>query len=48
VTLTETERAPFKKAATAMQDSFASKSDSNKKILDQMMADLKETEAKTK
>ncbi len=48
VTLTEGERAPFKKAATAVQDSFASKSDSNKKILDQMMADLKEAEAKTK
>ncbi len=48
VTLTESERAPFKKAATAVQDSFASKSDSNKKILDQMMADLKEAEAKTK
>ena len=48
VTLTELERAPFKKAAIAVQDSFASKSDSNKKILDQMMADLKEAEAKTK
>jgi len=48
VTLTESERAPFRKAATAVQDSFASKSDSNKKILDQMMADLKEAEAKTK
>jgi len=48
VTLTQSERAPFKKAAIAVQDSFASKSDSNKKILDQMMADLKEAEAKTK
>ncbi len=48
VTLTEGERAPFKEAAKAVQASFASKSDSNKKILDQMMADLKEAEAKTK
>jgi|GEM_PF-416245 TRAP-type C4-dicarboxylate transport system substrate-binding protein len=48
VTLTEAERAPFKKAAKAVQDSFASKSESNKKLLDQMMADLKEAEAKTK
>ena len=45
VTLTEAERAPFKKAAIAVQDSFAAKSPSNKKILDQMMADLKEAEA---
>ncbi|WP_022665165.1 TRAP transporter substrate-binding protein DctP [Desulfospira joergensenii] len=48
VTLTEKERAPFKEAAKAVQKSFASKSASNKKILDQMMADLKEAEAKTK
>jgi len=48
VTLTKEERAPFKKAAETVQESFASKSDSNKKILDQVMADLKEAEAKTK
>jgi TRAP-type C4-dicarboxylate transport system substrate-binding protein len=48
VTLTAGERAPFKRAATAVQESFASKSDSNKTILDQMMADLKEAEVKTK
>lgn len=46
VTLTEAERVPFKKAAMAVQASFASKSESNRKILDQMMADLKEAEAK--
>jgi TRAP-type C4-dicarboxylate transport system substrate-binding protein len=44
VTLTKEERAPFKEAAKAVQASFASKSDSNKKILDQMMVDLKEAE----
>lgn len=48
VTLTESERAPFKKAAQAVQVSFASKSDSNKKIMDQMMADLKDTKANAK
>lgn len=47
VTLTAEERIPFKEAAKAVQKSFASKSDSNKKLLDQMMADLKEAEAKT-
>ena len=45
VTLTESERAPFAKAAEAVQASFSSKSASNKKVLDQMMADLKEAEA---
>ena len=48
VTLTESERVPFKKAAKAVQASFASKSASNKRVLDQMMADLKEAEAKAK
>jgi TRAP-type C4-dicarboxylate transport system substrate-binding protein len=48
VTLTEEERAPFKKAAEAVQASFASKSASNKKVLDQMMKDLKEAEANAK
>jgi TRAP-type C4-dicarboxylate transport system substrate-binding protein len=48
VTLTESERAPFKKAAKVVQASFASKSASNKKVLDQMMADLKEAEENAK
>ena len=48
VTLTESERAPFKNAAKIVQASFASKSASNKKVLDQMMADLKEAEANAK
>ncbi len=48
VTLSETERAPFIKAASAVQASFASKSASNKKILDQMVADLKEAQEKAK
>jgi TRAP-type C4-dicarboxylate transport system substrate-binding protein len=48
VTLTESERAPFKEAAKAVQASFASKSPSNKKVLDQMMMDLKEAEANAK
>jgi len=46
VTLTQEERVPFKEAAKAVQASFSSKSDSNKKLLDQMMADLKEAEEK--
>ncbi len=46
VTLTQEERAPFKEAAKEVQASFASKSASNKKLLDQMMADLKEAEEK--
>ncbi len=48
VTLTENERAPFQEAAKVVQTSFASKSASNKKLLDQMMADLKDAEANTK
>ncbi len=48
VTLTEKERAPFKEAAKAVQQSFASKSASNKQLLDQMIKDLKEAETKTK
>ena len=48
VTLTESERAPFKEAAKEVQASFASKSASNKKVLDQMMADLKEAETNAK
>ena len=48
VTLTESERAPFKKAAEEVQASFASKSASNKRILDQMMADLEEAEKNAK
>lgn len=45
VTLTEAERAPFKKAAEAVQASFASKSDTNQMILEQMKADLEDAEA---
>lgn len=45
VTLTEAERAPFKKAAEAVQASFASKSDTNQMILEQMIADLEDAEA---
>ncbi len=48
VTLTEAERAPFKKAAEAVQASFASKSASNKEVMDQALADLKEAEANSK
>lgn len=48
VTLTESEREPFKMAAEEVQASFASKSASNKRILDQMMADLKEAEKNAK
>jgi TRAP-type C4-dicarboxylate transport system substrate-binding protein len=48
VTLTESERAPFREAAKAVQASFAAKSASNKRVLDQMMADLKEAEANAK
>lgn len=48
VTLTESERAPFKKAAKAVQASFASKSASNKRILDQMIEDLEEAERNAK
>ncbi|MCF8087873.1 MAG: TRAP transporter substrate-binding protein DctP [Desulfotignum sp.] len=46
VTLTQEERVPFKEAAKAVQASFASKSASNKKLLDQMMADLQKAEEK--
>jgi TRAP-type C4-dicarboxylate transport system substrate-binding protein len=48
VTLTESERAPFKMAAEKVQASCASKSASNKRILDQMMADLKKAETNAK
>jgi len=48
ITLTESERAPFKEAAKSVQASFASKSASNKKVMDQMITDLKEAEAKAK
>lgn len=40
VTLTEEQRAPFKERAKKVQDSFASKSASNKAIIDQMKKDL--------
>lgn len=48
VTLTQAERKPFKKAAKAVQASFASKSASNKRLLDQMMTDLEEAERNAK
>jgi len=48
VTLTEDERKAFKEEAKAVQESFASKSDSNKKIMTQMMKDLAEAEANAK
>jgi TRAP-type C4-dicarboxylate transport system substrate-binding protein len=48
VMLTKEERVPFKKAAEKVQDSFASKSASNKKIMDQMKRDLKEAEQNAK
>jgi TRAP-type C4-dicarboxylate transport system substrate-binding protein len=48
VTLTEDERKVFKEEAKAVQESFASKSDSNKKIMTQMMKDLAEAEANAK
>ncbi|RXJ90846.1 C4-dicarboxylate ABC transporter [Arcobacter sp. CECT 8983] len=46
--LTKEERAAFKKAAQKVQDSFASKSASNKKIMDQIKRDLAEAEKNTK
>ncbi|RXK01467.1 C4-dicarboxylate ABC transporter [Arcobacter sp. CECT 8989] len=46
--LTEKERAVFKKAAQKVQDSFASKSASNKKIMDQIKRDLAQAEKNTK
>ncbi|NVJ52751.1 MAG: TRAP transporter substrate-binding protein DctP [Campylobacteraceae bacterium] len=46
--LTKEERAVFKKAAQKVQDSFASKSASNKKIMDQIKRDLTEAEKNTK
>ncbi len=48
VTLTQEERVPFKEAAKKVQESFASKSASNKKILDQIRRDLDEAEKNTK
>ncbi|MFW6307268.1 MAG: TRAP transporter substrate-binding protein DctP, partial [Campylobacterales bacterium] len=48
ITLTESEREPFKKVAKGVQDSFASKSKSNKKVLDQMRKDLDAAENNSK
>ncbi|TLP41169.1 TRAP transporter substrate-binding protein DctP [Arcobacter arenosus] len=48
VTLTEDERKVFKEKAKAVQESFASKSDSNKKIMTQMMKDLDQAEKNAK
>ena len=46
--LTPEERAVFKKAAQKVQDSFASKNTSNKKIMDQIKRDLVQAEENTK
>ncbi len=48
VVLTKEERAVFKEKAKKVQNSFASKSDSNKKILNQMIKDLEEAENNAK
>ncbi|WP_320033479.1 TRAP transporter substrate-binding protein DctP [Halarcobacter sp.] len=48
VTLTEDERKVFKEKAKAVQESFASKSASNKKVMEQMMKDLAAAEANAK
>lgn len=48
VTLTKAERKVFKDKAKAVQESFASKSASNKKIMNQMMKDLAAAEANSK
>lgn len=48
VTLTDEERAPFKKRAEKVQSIFAGKSAINKSIIDQMKVDLKAAEANAK
>lgn len=48
VTLTKKEREAFIKAAKGVQDMFASKSESNKVILEQIRADLAEAKKKSK
>jgi len=48
VTLTQDERKVFKEKAKAVQESFASKSASNKKVMEQMMKDLAAAEANAK
>jgi len=48
VTLSEKERVPFKEAAKKVQDSFASKSPSNKKIMEQIKRDLAQAEKNAK
>jgi TRAP-type C4-dicarboxylate transport system substrate-binding protein len=48
VTLSESERKPFKQAAQKVQDSFAAKSASNKRILTQMRKDLAQAEKNAK
>jgi len=48
VMLTEEQRAPFKKAAQTVQNSFASKSASNKKIMEQMKRDLAQAKKNAK
>jgi TRAP-type C4-dicarboxylate transport system substrate-binding protein len=48
VMLTQQEREPFKKAAKKVQESFASKSASNRKIMEQIQRDLSEAEKNAK
>ncbi len=48
ITLTDDERKVFKEKAKAVQKSFASKSTSNKKIMDQIMKDLAKAQAEAK
>jgi len=48
VTLTKEERQLFKDKAKAVQESFASKSASNKKVMDQMIKDLEDAEENAK
>ncbi|MGM0623742.1 MAG: TRAP transporter substrate-binding protein DctP [Campylobacterota bacterium] len=47
-TLSEEERAPFIEAAKEVQESFAAKNISNKRILNQMMKDLEQAKANAK
>jgi TRAP-type C4-dicarboxylate transport system substrate-binding protein len=48
VTLTQKQRAVFKERAKSVQEKFASKSASNKKLLNQMRKDLEEADKKVK
>lgn len=48
ITLTSKEKKPFMKVAKEVQDKFASKSQSNKRVLEQMRKDFAKAEASTK